>query len=159
MRFKYFAFLTTLISLTVNAIEIYPQVSSKIIEIKAVNTQVEQGEVVIKLDDRQAQLELQHLEVLQSIKQQAFDDKQLELQQTQELFDRMVSSHRDVEIAKLEFNAAKRELDAHNLKIEIAKLELEKFKIKSPISGTVKSLPNIRNATNINSAKVLMIIE
>ncbi len=159
MRFKYFAFLTTFISLTINAIEIYPQVSSKIIEIKTVNTQVEQGEVVIKLDDRQAQLELQHLQVLQSIKQQTFDDKQLELQQTQELFDRMVSSHRDVELAKLAFNAAKRELDAHNLKIEIAKLELEKFQITSPISGIVKSLPNSRNATNINSAKALMIIE
>ena len=159
MRFKYFAVLTTLLSLSVNAIEIYPQVSSTIVEIKPVNTQVKPGDIVVKLDDQQAQLELEYLQVMQSIKQQTFDDKQLQLLQTQELYERMVSSDRDVEIATLEFNAAKRELDAHNLKIKIAKLELDKFQIKSPISGVVKSLPNPRNTTNINSPRVLMIIE
>jgi hypothetical protein len=47
---------------------------------------------------------------LQSIKQQDFDDKKLELQQTKELYERLVSSHRDLEIAQLAFDATKREL-------------------------------------------------
>jgi thiazole synthase len=38
------------------------------------------------------------------IKQQDFDDKKLELQQTKELYERLVSSHRDLEIAQLAFD-------------------------------------------------------
>jgi hypothetical protein len=33
---------------------------------------------------------------------------------------------RDLEIAQLAFDATKRELDAHNLKVKIAQIELEK---------------------------------
>jgi multidrug resistance efflux pump len=60
-------------------LEIYPQVSGTIIEIKPVKTQVEKGDVIVRLDDRQSKLELQYLRTLQSIKQQDFDDKKLEL--------------------------------------------------------------------------------
>jgi hypothetical protein len=41
----------------------------------------------------------------QSIKQQDFDDKKLELQQTKALYERLVNSHRDLEIAQLAFDA------------------------------------------------------
>jgi multidrug resistance efflux pump len=54
-------------------LEIYPQVSGTIIEIKPVKTQVEKGDVIVRLDDRQSKLELQYLRTLQSIKQQDFD--------------------------------------------------------------------------------------
>jgi multidrug resistance efflux pump len=140
-------------------LEIYSQVSSAIIEIKPAKTQVKKGDVIVRLDDRQAKLELQYLKTLQSIKQQDFDDKKLELQQTKELYERLVSSHRDLEIAQLAFDATKRELDAHNLKIKIAQIELEKYTITSPISGIIKNLPNQRNVVNINTPKILMIIE
>lgn len=159
MRFKLLMFIALLLALPTLSLEIYPQVSSAIIAIKAVGTQVKKSEVIVRLDDRQAQLELQHLKVLQSIKQQALNDKKLELEQTQELYNRLVSSHRDLEIAQLAFDATKRELEAHNLKIKIAKIELEKYTIASPIYGVVKDIPNPRNTTNINAPKVLMIIE
>lgn len=159
MHFKSLMCLALLLSLPTLSLEIYPQVSSAIITIKAIGTQVKKSEVIVQLDDRQAQLELRHLKVLQSIKQQAFDDKKLALNQTQELYNRLVKSHRDLEIAQLAFDAAKRELEAHKLKVKIAQIELEKYTIASPISGVVKDLPNQRNATNINAPKMLIIIE
>lgn len=159
MNFKQLIWLIILLPLSTWGLEIYPQVSSTIIEIKPVKTQVKKGDIIVRLDNRQAKLELQYLQVLQSIKQQNFDDKKLELQQTKELYDRLVNSHRDLEIAQLAFDAAKRELDAHNLKVKIAQIELEKYTISSPISGVIKKLPNQRNVVNINTPKVLMIIE
>lgn len=159
MSFKTLIWLTIILPLSAFGVEIYPQVSSTITEIKSVGSEVEKGDVIVKLDNRQAKLELKYLQVLQSVKQQNFDDKQLELQQTQELYDRMVSSHRDLNIAKMAFDAAKRELDAHNLKIEIAQIELEKYTIISPVSGTIEALPNPRNTTNANTPKALMVIE
>ncbi len=156
---KQLLWLILLLPLYAWGLAIYPQVSSAIIDIKPVKTQVKSGDVIIQLDDRQAKLELQYLQTLQSIKQQNFDDKKLEFQQTQELYNRLVASHRDLELAQLAFDAAKRELEAHNFKVRIAQIELEKYTIVSPISGIVKSLPNRRNATNINTPKVLMVIE
>ncbi len=159
MGFKTLMWLTILLPFSAWSIEIYPQVSSTITEIKSIGSQVEKGDVVVKLDNRQAKLELKYLQVLQSVKQQNFNDKQLELQQTQELYDRMVASHRDLNIAQMAFDATKRELDAHNLKVEIAQIELEKYNITSPVSGTIKALPNPRNTTNANAPKVLIVIE
>lgn len=58
-----------------------------------------------------------------------------------------------------EYKLAKRELEAHNIKIKIAEIELKKYKIYAPISGTIKATPNLRNATNTNAPKVLIILE
>ena len=141
------------------ALDIYPQVSGSIVEMATPGQQVNAGDILVKIDDRQAQLKLQHLEITGSIKQQAFDDALLTLNQTQELYDRMVTSHRDLDVAKIEHNAKKRELDAHNVLIKIQTIELEKYQIKSPISGIVKETPQLRNVTNIASPKVLVVIE
>jgi membrane fusion protein (multidrug efflux system) len=141
------------------ALDIYPQVSGSIVEMTTPGKQVNAGDILVKIDDRQAQLKLQHLEITSSIKQQAFEDALLTLNQTQELYDRMVASHRDLDIAKIEHNAKKREHDAHNVLIKIQTIELEKYQIKSPISGTVKETPQLRNVTNIASPKVLVVIE
>ncbi|VVM18662.1 hypothetical protein BSPWISOXPB_7915 [uncultured Gammaproteobacteria bacterium] len=75
MRFKSLVWLAILLPLSTLGLEIYPQVSGTIIEIKPVKTQVEKGDVIVRLDDRQSKLELQYLRTLQSIKQQDFDDK------------------------------------------------------------------------------------
>ncbi|WP_201340831.1 hypothetical protein [Abyssogena phaseoliformis symbiont] len=55
------------------------------------------------------------------------------------------------------FNKAKRELEAHNIKI--AEIELKKYQIYTPISGIIKATPNLRNTTNTNVPKVLIILE
>jgi multidrug efflux pump subunit AcrA (membrane-fusion protein) len=81
-NFKSLVWLAILLPSSTLGLEIYSQVSSAIIEIKPVKTQVKKGDVIVRLDDRQAKLELQYLKTLQSIKQQDFDDKKLELQQT-----------------------------------------------------------------------------
>jgi len=141
------------------ALDIYPQVSASIIEIITPGKPVNPGDILVKLDDSQAQLTLQHLETIGHIKQQNFDDAQLNYEQTQELYDRMVASHRDLDIAKMSRDAAKRELDAHNVLIKIQTLELEKYLIKSTVSGIVKQTPNLRNTTNINNPKILVVIE
>ncbi|CAC9594505.1 hypothetical protein [uncultured Gammaproteobacteria bacterium] len=159
MKFNHYLTAGIFLSSTVLALDIYPQVSANIIEIKAVGKAVKPGDILVKLDNRQATLKLQHLQVIQKIKQQAFDDAEREFNQTQELYDRMVASHRDVDIAKITFDEKKRELDAHNLTIQIQKIELEKYRITSPISGTIKTIPNSRNATNHFSPKPLLIIE
>lgn len=147
------------ISINIPALEIYPLVSGEITMIKPAGSSVKQGDLLVQIDNTQAKLELDYLKALQKTYQQNFDDKQLDLQQTQELYDRLVSSHRDLEIIQLVFGKAKRELEAHNIKIKIAEIELKKYQIYAPISGTIKATPNLRNATNTNAPKVLMILK
>jgi multidrug resistance efflux pump len=53
-----------LLPLSTLGLEIYPQVSGTIIEIKPVKTQVEKGDVIVRLDDRQSKLELQYLKLM-----------------------------------------------------------------------------------------------
>lgn len=159
MKFNPWLAFSILLSSPAMALDIYPQVSASIVEMTTPGKSVNPGDILVKLDDRQAQLTLQHLQAIGHIKQQTFDDTQLAFEQTQELYDRMVASHRDLDIAKMTRNAAKRELDAHNVLIKIQALELEKYLIKSPISGTVEKTPNLRNATNITRPKILVVIE
>lgn len=156
MKFRHLLPLTVLVTTSSWALDIYPQVSSTIVEIKAAGSDVKQGDILVTLDNRQAQLEVDYLQAILAIKQQAFDDAKLHLDQTQELYDRLVASHRDLELAQFNFNDAKRELAAHQVKIEIAIIELEKYQIRSPIDATVEALPNPRNATNGNQPQVLM---
>ena len=156
MKFRHLLPLTLLMTLPSWALDIYPQVSGTIIEMKAVGTEVKQGEVLVTLDSRQAQLEVEYLQAILAIKQQNFDDAKLHLDQTQELYDRLVASHRDLEEAQMNFNAAQRELSAHQVKIQIAQIELEKYQIRSPIDATVEALVSPRNATHINQPQVLM---
>jgi multidrug resistance efflux pump len=151
--------LMLLLSNSAMAMDIYPQVSANILEIKSAGEQVKSGDLIVKLDARQANLKLERLQVIQQTKQQDFDDAQLELNQTKELYDRMVASHRDVNIAQLAFDEKKRALDAHILTVQIQAIELEKYIITSPISGTIKATPNLRNSTNHFSPKPLLIIE
>ena len=159
MKFSRYLALSLSLSGMALALDIYPQVSSKIIEMKAVGEKVNVEDTIVKLDDRQAQLKLKHLNAIAAIKQQDFDDAQLTLDQTKELYDRMVSSHRDLDIAQMDFNAKKRELDAHKIQIEIQVIELEKYTIKSPIAGSIKATPELRNTTNASAPKVLMVID
>lgn len=159
MNFKKLSYLAILLPLHAYSFEIYPQVSSAIIEIKNIGDKVSAGNIIIKLDNRKAKLELEYLQILQSIRQRDFDDKQLEFKQTEELYDRMVASHRDLDIAKAAFDKSKRELDAHNIKIKIAQIELDKYTIITPISGEVIATPNLRNVTNARMPKILMIIQ
>ncbi|CAC9441371.1 ABC export system, membrane fusion protein [Bathymodiolus heckerae thiotrophic gill symbiont] len=152
-------FLLSLMSINALALDIYPLVSGEITLIKPAGTAVKQGDLLIQIDNTQAKLELDYLKALQKTYQQNFDDKQLELQQTQELYDRLVSSHRDLDIVQLIFDKAKRELEAHSIKVKIAEIELTKYQIHAPISGTIQATPNLRNAANINAPKVLMVLE
>ena len=159
MKFNHYLILVLLLSNSTLALNIYPQVSANIVEIKSVGDTVKAGDILVKLDDRQARLKLQQLKIIQKIKQQNFEDAQLELKQTKELYERMVASHRDLEKAQIIFDEKKRQLDAHNISVKIQEIELEKYSIKSPIAGEVVKLPNPRNATNINQASVLMVIK
>lgn len=159
MKFNKNLILSLLLCTSASALDIYPQVSGKILNIETVGKQVNIGDEIVKIDDRQAKLKLQLLQVIGKTKQQAFDDAQLNLNQTQELYDRMVASHRDLDIAKIDFDAKKHDLDAHNLKVKIQEIELEKYTIKSPLSGTIRATPNLRNTTNANAPEVLMVIE
>ncbi|MDC9715527.1 MAG: hypothetical protein PSN36_06920 [Gammaproteobacteria bacterium] len=152
-------FLLSLMSINALALEIYPLVSGEITLIKPAGIAVKQGDLLVQIDNTQAKLELDYLKALQKTYQQNFDDKQLELQQTQELYDRLVSSHRDLDIVQLIFDKAKRELEAHNIKVKIAEIELTKYQIYAPISGTIQATPNLRNATNTNAPKILMVLE
>jgi multidrug resistance efflux pump len=148
-----------LMSFNAAALEIYPLVSGEIIMIKPAGTLIKQGELLLKIDATQAKLELDYLQARQKIYQQDFDDKQLELKQTQELYERLVASHRDLDLMQLSFNAAERELEAHNIKVKIATVELQKYQIYAPLSGVIKATPHLRNATNLNAPKILMILE
>ncbi len=159
MKSSQLLILLLLLSYKAFALEIQSQVSGDINYLKTIGDQVSKGDVVVSIDNRQATLKLKHLEVIGKIKQQAYDDAKLKFEQTKELYDRMVSSHRDLDLSRIEFEAKERELNAHNIKIEIQKIELEKYQLKSPISGVIKAIPNMRNTNNSNTDRALMIIE
>ncbi|MBA5248930.1 MAG: hypothetical protein FE834_05275 [Gammaproteobacteria bacterium] len=151
--------LPLLFSINAFSLEIYPLVSGEITMLKTTGSVVKKGDLLVQIDNTQATLELDYLKALQKTYQQNFDDKQLELQQTQELYDRLVASRRELTIVQLIFDKAKRELVAHNIKIKIANIELTKYQIYAPLSGTIQATPNLRNATNINAPKILIVLE
>lgn len=153
--------LLLLIFISINslALEIYPLVSGKIIFIKTEGSNVKKDEVIVKIDPTETLLKLKHQQILQQTYKQNLKDKELILKQKNELYERMVGSHRNVEIAKLEFNEAKYALEAHNINIEITKNILKNHQIISGINAVVEKTPHYRNATNINNPKILMVLK
>lgn len=147
------------LSTHVYSLDIYSEVSSTILSMKNIGDKVAKGEVIVQLDSRQAELELKAQEMILETKEYVFNDRQKILVQTQELYDRLVGSKRNLDLAQENFDAARREFEAQKIAVEIAKIELEKYQIKSPVNGTVDSIPSPRNLTNISNPKILMVID
>ncbi len=142
-----------------NKLEIYPEVSGKIIFIAKEESYVNKGEILVSLDSRIAQEKLNKELNILKIKQQQLVDKELDLKNIKTLFDSLVQSKRELELAKIAYKNAKYAYQAQNNLLSLAKLELEKYTIRTPFNAKVIQTPNLRNVTNTNSPLLIMIIE
>ncbi len=139
--------------------QIYAEVSAKINHIAQVGLVVNKTGVLIELDSSQAQLKLSVTKNILKVKKQLLEDKQREYQEIKTLFDSLVRSRKELELAQIDFNQAQYEYDAQNDRVQIAQLELKKYQITAPFKSKVLSVPNLRNTTNHFQPKVLMVIE
>ncbi len=159
MRFNKYLFLSLFLSFNVSALGVYPEVSAKIISIANVGAVIDKGEVLVQLDDRQAKLQIKKLQAELKIKKQSLDDLELEYENALELYESTVIAKRKLDVAKIARDNAETEYNIKKIELEIAKIELEKYKIMAPFKSKVISHSDKRNVTNINSSKLLMMIE
>ncbi len=155
MKIKFYLLFITLSMFNIYAMDIYPQVSAKIVAIKAVDDKFETGDILVKLDNKQAVLKFNYLQAINKFYEQNFIDRQLSLKEKLELFERLVGTRRDLKQAQLDFKQATRELEASKLRVKIAKIELEKYLIIAPFNGVITKVNNA-NVASIYSNRLLM---
>lgn len=138
---------------------IYPQVSAQILEIGAAGQSFKKGAVLVKLDDRLAQAELIEQLVILNIKQQLLDDAKLTHHQTQQLFDNLVRSNRELELAQIEHKQAQYELEVQQAKVKQYQLKLDYYQIKAPFDLVIEQVLNPRNTTNHYQPQPLLLVK
>ncbi len=139
--------------------QIYAQVSAKIIAIAKVNQIFKKDEVLVSLDDRIAKTSLTEQLAILSIKQQLANDAQLAYQQTQQLFDNLVRSKRELELAEIAYKQAQYELEAQSAKVLKQRFLLEQYKILAPFDLKVIKVLNPRNISNNYHSKPLLLVQ
>ena len=146
-------------SLFVYAYEIYPEVSAKIIHIAKVGSTIKAGELLVHFDDRQIKAKLARAQAGLNILGENALDLKLELEQTRELYERLVRAKRDVELAEIAYKKAKYEKIAQEMLIKVLTLELEKYQLRAPFDAKIIETPNLRNRANHHHPKLLMRLE
>lgn len=149
------AFYLSLVN-TALALDIYPQVSANILFIAPVDSKVNKGDILVQFDDRIAKQQLGRALVILKLKQQLSADKKLDLEQITTLFDNLVRSKRELELAQIAYKTAQYEQQAQNYLVELRKLDLEKYTIRSPFDVIVTQTPHLRNVSNHYQPQVLM---
>ncbi|SMN00918.1 RND multidrug efflux membrane fusion protein MexE precursor [uncultured Candidatus Thioglobus sp.] len=137
---------------------IYAQVSADILWLAESGKNLKKGETLVKLDARLAQAKLDEAQAILNTRQIQFDDKKLLFGQIQQLFDNLVRSKRELDIARIEYQQAKYELEAQKNRVLQQQLWLDKYQILAPFDLQVKSAPSKRNVTNHYQPKVLLLV-
>lgn len=138
---------------------IYPQVSSEILWIAKSGDNLKKGAVLVKLDARLAQQKLKQQQAILAVKQLQFNDKKFVFRQIKRLFDNLVRSKREFELAEIDYQQAQGEMLAQKSLVEQQKLWVEKHQILAPFDLQVLKVPNPRNATNQQHPKPLLLVK
>jgi multidrug resistance efflux pump len=138
---------------------IYPQVSSGIVWIAEVGQNIKKGKPLVKLDARLAKAKLEEQSAVLLFKQSQLKDKALFFQQTQQLFDNLVRSKREFELAEIDYKQAQYEVQAQKSRVAQQQLQLEKHQILAPFDLQVLTISNPRNTTNHHHPKPLLSVE
>lgn len=137
---------------------IYAEVSSTIVWLANPGQSLKKDEPLVKLDARLATAKLAEQQAILSIKQQQFADKKLVFGQIKQLFDNLVRSKRELDLAEIDYKEAKYQLTAQKSRVMQQQLWLEKHQILAPFDLQVKSTPELRNVTNHRQPKPLLFV-
>lgn len=144
---------------SLSALEIYPQVSAKIIYIKQVGDTVKKGEILVKLDARQINAKIQAQKAKVNYLSTLLADKELTLEQNTELYNSTVLPKRALDDITLDTKLVRSQYAQEKANLEYLQLEREKYAITSPINGTIKEILYPRNVTNALTPKPLLSVE
>ncbi len=137
---------------------IYAQVSSEIIWLAEPGQTLKKGSLLVKLDARLAQAKLDEAKAILALRQEQFDDKKLVLAQIQQLFDSLVRSKRELDLANIDYQQVKYQLEAQKSRVTQQQLWLDKHQIVAPFDLQVQSVPEPRNVTNHRDPKPLLLV-
>ncbi len=137
---------------------IYPQVSAEITYLAKPGQKFKKGDILVKLDARLARAELQQQQAILSIKQQQLDDDEHTFGQIQQLFDNLVRSKRELELAEIDYKQSKYAVQAQKARIAQQQLLLEKYQILAPFDLEIVAMPEPRNITNHHHPKPLLLV-
>lgn len=139
--------------------KVYPQVSAKITYLAQVSQTLKKGEVMVRLDNRIAKAQLAESQAILKIKRQLLADAELTHKQVQQLFDNLVRSKRELELAQIAHHQAKYKAKAQENRVQQQQLLLEQYQILAPFDAIVVSVPTPRNTTNHHHPKPLLLLE
>ena len=142
-----------------SSMEIYAEVSSKIISMKPAGSIVKKGDILVNLDDVQLKSQINQMNALVKYQKLILDDAVKILDESTELYDSTVAPKRELDLAKIDEQKARYNYEVQVAKLQFYKQEQKKYTIKAPFDCKVKSIVSPRNTTNIYNSKPLMEIE
>ena len=131
----------------INSVDVIPQVSGYIEEIKFINgAKVHKGDVLFVIEQRRYKDNLKAAEA--TVKQLSAD------------YNRLISLHNKQFISDKELEAAESALKNAEAAEDLAKLNLEYTEVKSPIDGVIgKALVTVGNLVSMNTQKLARIVQ
>ena len=137
---------------------IYAQVSAAILWLAEPGQKLKKGAPLVKLDARLAQAELDEARAIFNSKQLQLNDKKLVFGQIKQLFDNLVRSKRELDLAQIDYQQAQYELEAQKNRVQQRQLWLDKYQIIAPFDLQVISIPEPRNVSNYQAPKPLLLV-
>ena len=131
----------------INSVDVIPQVSGYIEEIKFTNgAKVKEGDVLFVIEQRRYKDNLKAAEA--TTKQLAAD------------YNRMLSLHEKQFISDKDLEASESNLKNAEAAEDLAKMDLDYTEVKSPINGTIgKALVTVGNLVSMNTQKLARIVQ
>lgn len=123
-------------------VTVTPQVSGQLLEICVhEGQQVHRGQVLFRIDDRQARLDLENAQANLEAAQAMESSAQLELQSTQNLFDKGIVSTYMLNAAQNAYSQAKAATSQARSRVNSCSVQLGYCTIASPVTGLVGTIP------------------
>ena len=138
---------------------IYPEVSAKILSIIKVNETVKKGDILVRLDSRQITQQIVQQKAIVALNKIILDDAKKNLDESITLYESTVAPQREVDDATLVVAKLKYKYESEIAKLKYLELEKEKYTIHSPVKGKVKKIVSYRNVTNIKQPKIILILD
>ena len=139
-------------------VNITPQVSGQLMKICVIEgQQVQKGQVLFVIDQRDAQLELESAQanLLSAIAQES--TAKLEFESSQNLFDKKIVSSYTLENARNSYNQAKASVAQYRAQVNRAKVNLGYCTITAPVTGRVGEIP-VRTGDQVSPASYLTVV-
>ena len=125
-----------------NDVTIKPQVSGQLMEICITEgQQVKKGDVLFRIDDRNAQLELEVAEANLLSAQAAESSAKLEFESNKNLYEKGIVSKYMVDNAENQYKQAQASVAQHKATANRARVNLGYCTITSPVAGVIGSIP------------------